>query len=209
MTRFKAVFFDVDGTLYRSREYEENLLESAVAVVAEILKIGRSEAFRRLMTLKREVKTVSRSVEMMGINRSKFYDRLAEVASPEKFIRPSPAVAEMLRNIRRRGVVVGLHTNSGRRLALKVLSCLGVGEECYDFMVSSDDAEPKPDLSGYVVLLSKAGVKAFESLYVGDRCEVELAQAKKLGMQTALVHSESCVYADFFLEEVREVERLI
>ncbi|MCS7129186.1 MAG: HAD family hydrolase, partial [Candidatus Caldarchaeum sp.] len=104
MTRFKAVFFDVDGTLYRSREYEENLLESAVAVVAEILKIGRSEAFRRLMTLKREVKTVSRSVEMMGINRSKFYDRLAEVASPEKFIVPSPTVAEMLRNIRRRGV---------------------------------------------------------------------------------------------------------
>ncbi|MCS7129183.1 MAG: HAD family hydrolase, partial [Candidatus Caldarchaeum sp.] len=126
MTRFKAVFFDVDGTLYRSREYEENLLESAVAVVAEILKIGRSEAFRRLMALKREVKTVSRSVEMMGINRSKFYDRLAEVASPEKFIVPSPTVAEMLRNIRRRGVVVGLHTNSGRRLALKVLSCLGV-----------------------------------------------------------------------------------
>ncbi|MDW7977538.1 MAG: HAD hydrolase-like protein, partial [Candidatus Caldarchaeum sp.] len=129
--------------------------------------------------------------------------------SPEKFIVPSPTVAEMLRNIRRRGVVVGLHTNSGRRLALKVLSCLGVDEECYDFMVSSDDAEPKPDLAGYVVLLSKAGVKAFESLYVGDRCDVEIAPAKKLGMQTALVHSEACVYADFFLKDVIEVERLI
>ncbi|MEM2035223.1 MAG: hypothetical protein QXL42_03655, partial [Candidatus Caldarchaeum sp.] len=86
MKRVKAVFLDVDGTLYRSRSYEEHLLESAVAVLAELLQLSRAEAFRRLMSLKREVKTVSKSVELMGLSRSLFYDRLAERVAPEKYI---------------------------------------------------------------------------------------------------------------------------
>ncbi|MEM4280721.1 MAG: HAD family hydrolase [Candidatus Caldarchaeum sp.] len=208
MRKFKAVFLDVDGTLYRSREYEEHLLQSAVAVIAEMLGLGRAEAFKRLMEVKERVKTVSRSVEVLGLDRHRFYDRLAEVVDVKKYIHPMADVSGILKTLRRKGAVVGLHTNSGKKLAGKVLECLGVDNECYDFVVTSDDSEPKPDLSGYLLLLEKAGVTASESLYVGDRCEVELAPAKKLGMHTAVIYTEKCEYADYFLKSLFEVENL-
>ncbi|MEM1945938.1 MAG: HAD family hydrolase [Candidatus Caldarchaeum sp.] len=206
MRKFKAVFLDVDGTLYRSREYEEHLLQSAVAVIAEMLGLARPEAFKRLMEVKEKVKTVSRSVEVLGLERGRFYDRLADVADVKKYIHPSAAVVGLLRNLRRKGVVIGLHTNSGRKLAGKVLECLGVDRQCYDFIVTSDDAEPKPDPSGYMLLLEKAGVNASDALYVGDRCDVELAPAKKLGMYTAAVYTDKCDYADYFLKSLSEIE---
>ncbi len=209
MTRFKAVFFDVDGTLYRSREYEEHLLQSAVTVISEMLGIGRSEAFRKLMEVKKEVRTVSKSVEILGIDRSKFYERLAEVVDVKSYITRAPTVIEILKWLRERGIVVGLHTNSGKKLAMKVLMCLGIDNGCYDFIVTSDDAEPKPDPAGYFLLLKKAGVQPYEALYVGDRCEVEIAPAKRINMHTAAVYVQECPYADYILKDLAEVKQLI
>jgi phosphoglycolate phosphatase-like HAD superfamily hydrolase len=143
LNRYKAVFFDVDGTLYRSREYEEHLLLSAVKVLAEMLGVGMDEAFRKLDEKKRVVKTVSRSVELLGLNRHEFYERLGEVVGVDRYIKPAPEITSMMRELRGRGVVVGLHTNSGRKLASKVLNQLGVDPHCYDFIVTSDDAEPE------------------------------------------------------------------
>jgi HAD superfamily hydrolase (TIGR01509 family) len=209
LNRYKAVFFDVDGTLYRSREYEEHLLFSAVKVLAEMLGVGMDEAFRKLDEKKRVVKTVSRSVELLGLNRHEFYERLGEVVGVDRYIKPAPEITSMMRELRGRGVVVGLHTNSGRKLASKVLNQLGVDPHCYDFIVTSDDAEPKPDHSGYMLLLEKARVNPGEALYVGDRCEVELKPAYEIGMDTAMVGASPCKYARFVLKTVLEVIGLI
>ncbi|MEM4346772.1 MAG: HAD hydrolase-like protein, partial [Candidatus Caldarchaeum sp.] len=83
------------------------------------------------------------------------------------------------------------------------------GSDCYDFIVTSDDAEPKPDPAGYMLLLSKSGAEAGEALYVGDRCDVELAPAKKIGMLTAGVNLSDCVYVDYILSSVVEVLGII
>jgi HAD superfamily hydrolase (TIGR01549 family) len=209
LNRYKAVFFDVDGTLYRSREYEEHLLLSAVKVLAEMLGVGRDEAFRQLYEKKRVVKTVSHSVELLGLNRHEFYERLGEVVEVDRYIKPAPEITSMMRELRGRGVVVGLHTNSGRKLASKVLNQLGVDPHCYDFIVTSDDAEPKPDHSGYMLLLEKARVNPGEALYVGDRCEVELRPAFELGMCTAYVGEGECRYAKYVLSSLCDIMSIL
>ncbi|MCX8201331.1 MAG: HAD family hydrolase [Candidatus Caldarchaeum sp.] len=201
----KAVFLDVDGTLYRSREYEEHLLSQAVSVIAELLGIGKHEAFRKLAETKKIYKTVSKSVEVLGISRKVFYDKLADKVKPSEYIRRSDEVPQILRALRGRGIFVGLHTNSGRKLAKKVLDCLMVSDDCYDFIVTSDEAEPKPSDEGYRLLLAKAGVRASEALYVGDRCDVEVAPAKKLGLKTAIIHGGGCEFADIILTDIREL----
>lgn len=209
MNRYKAVFFDVDGTLYRRREYEEHLLLSTIKVLAEMLGVTRDEAFRQLYEKKHMVKTISRSVELLGVNRHEFYERLGETVEVDRYIKPAPEICSMMSELRARGVVVGLHTNSGRKLASKVLNQLGVAPHCYDFIVTSDDAEPKPAHSGYMLLLEKAGVNPGQALYVGDRCDVELKPAYEIGMDTAIVGTGPCQYARFILRTVLDVIRLI
>jgi len=206
---FKAVFFDVDGTLYRNDDYEQHLLRKVVEVLSEFLGVSYAEAFKRLAEVKGRVKTVSKSVELMGVDRHVFYERLAQEVEPEKYISRSDKVVETLRRIRARGLFVGLHTNSGRSLAKRILGCIGVDESCYDLLVTSDDADPKPNHEGFLLLLMKAQCSPREALYVGDRCEIEIIPAKQLGMATAFVGKKECAYADFYLNEVYDVLKLI
>ncbi|BAJ51310.1 HAD-superfamily hydrolase [Candidatus Caldarchaeum subterraneum] len=205
----KAIFLDIDGTLYRSSDYEQHLLTSAVTVIAECLGVDKAEAFKKLYQTKKIHKTVSKSVEVLGIDRRKFYSLLAEKVQPCRFLAPDASLKRFFAEVRDRKLFVGLHTNSGKKLALKVLGCLGVDDGCYDALVTSDDAEPKPSLEGFRLLLSMADASPEEALYVGDRCEVELEPAKRLGMRTAEIHTRGCPYADIHLNSLQELLNLI
>ena len=184
---FKVVIFDIDGTLYRSREYEEYLSDKINEVLAELLGVSKEEAGRRLLEKKKMFKTVSRSVEALGVNRRVLFNRLAERMEVEKYIHRRPDLAQALRRLRGIGVKVVLHTNSGRRLAERILSSLGVDDTCYDLLVTSDEAEPKPSRDGYRYILEKTGASPEEVLYVGDRYEVEVKPAEELGMKTVMI----------------------
>ena len=164
---FKVVIFDIDGTLYRSREYEDYLSDKINEVLAELLGVSKEEAGRRLLEKKKMFKTVSRSVEALGVNRRVLFNRLAERMEVEKYIHRRPDLAQALRRLRETGVKVVLHTNSGRRLAERILSSLGVDDTCYDLLVTSDEAEPKPSRDGYRYILEKTGARPEEALYVG------------------------------------------
>jgi len=206
----KAVVFDIDGTLYRSEEYEKHLSEAIELVLAEMLKVSPAEAGSRLLEKKRVVKTVSRSVELLGLNRHEFYRRLVKRVEVDKFICPRPEIAEMLRRLRGMGLKVVLHTNSGRPLAEKVLQTLKVDGTCFDFLLTSDEAAPKPSPQGYLSIVERLGLEPRDILYVGDRLEVEVSPAKTLGMRTALVGGPKHVEkVDLHLSSVEEVERAV
>ncbi|MEM0349202.1 MAG: HAD family hydrolase [Candidatus Caldarchaeum sp.] len=205
----KAVFLDIDGTLYRNSDYEQHLLTSAVYVIAECLGLDRAEAFKKLYETKKVYKTVSKSVEVLGIDRHKFYSLLAEKVQPCRYLSPDPLLKQFFAAVKGRRLFVGLHTNSGKMLALKVLDCLGVDDGCYDVLVTSDDAEPKPSIEGFRLLLSMADVSPEDALYVGDRCEVELEPAKRIGMRTAAIHISGCPYADIHLNSLQDLLHII
>ena len=206
----KAVIFDVDGTLYRSQEYERHLYHVIVKVISQFTGLEIQQAAEKLRQQKHKHRTVSRSIESMGIDRYEFFNKLAEYAEPQLYIPRNPEVVDVLRELRRRGYKVALHTNSGRKLAEKVLAAIGVEEDCYDVLVSSDDAEPKPSHDGYLLCVSKLGVKTHEALYVGDRPEVELKPAKEIGMKTALINSTSSEeYIDYNLRTLSDILNIL
>jgi len=206
----KLVIFDVDGTLYRSREYEEHLLNKMVETIAEMLGVDLETAAMRLAEGKKVTKTVSGTVEMLGLDRSEFYSRLAEKVDVDRFIKRNDRVKSLLDGLRRRGFYVALHTNSGKDLAQKVLKALGVDSRSYDLIITSDDAPPKPSTEGYEKLLSHFEVEPGQALYVGDRYEVELEPARQVGMKTALVHGVAKkIIVDYRLESIFDLDGLL
>jgi putative hydrolase of the HAD superfamily len=59
------------------------------------------------------------------------------------------------------------------------------------FLSSTDIARPKPALDGFYKVIELSNVPPENILFVGDNIEKEIIPAKKVGMQTALVWSES------------------
>ncbi|MCL7389617.1 MAG: HAD family hydrolase [Thaumarchaeota archaeon] len=208
MVRVDAVVFDVDGTLYRSEEYERYLRESIYMVLGEMLGIDYREAGVRLESLKKSLKTVSLSVEAMGVDRRRFYELLAERVEPSIYIKPRLEVKNLLSKLREKNVKIGCHTNSGRRLYLKVIRAVNLSVSDFDVIVTSDDADPKPLKNGYILLSRLLGVPFNKILYVGDRWEVEVKPAKELGMLTALVYSRKGK-PDFYLKDITEILKII
>jgi HAD superfamily hydrolase (TIGR01549 family) len=211
--RFRLLALDMDGTLYSSRSYVEELEKAIVALVAEMLGVSSEAAARRLAEAKSRVLTTSASLDLLGIPRSEFYERLSRMVEPASHIKPRIGVEDVLRRIKARGVKIALHTNAGRALTKKVLSALGLKPDLFDIIVTSEDAAPKPSPQGYELLLLSAGCRAEECIYVGDRAIAELRTAKIMGMFTVKVGGRPSIWADVhagdILEALEQVEKLV
>jgi len=203
------VVFDVDGTLYRSNSYVRHLRKTMIEVLAHLLGTSFEDAYHRLREVKAKVRTFSLSVEVLGIDRGTFYNLVAERVEACRYIPRRPELKSMLGELRALGLRIGCHTNSGRRLAEKVLSCLGLGLRDFDVCVTSEDADPKPLEGGYLLFLRRLGLSAGEVLYVGDRWRVEVEPAKRLGMLTALVSPKPRGEPDLYLRDIVELPEIL
>ena len=201
----KAIIFDIDGTLYYSADYLRHLTRAVIEALAELMKVDLREAQIKFRSVKDQVNTISMGLKLLGIDRHVFYEVVVEKVEPCKYIKPRPELKELLSHLRARGIKVGCHTNSSRRLAEMVLRCLGLGLEDFDLVITCDDAEPKPSEDGYLAAMEILGLRPDEILYVGDRWEVEVEPAKRLGMKTALVSQKPHGEPDIYLGDVMEL----
>ncbi|MEM0444804.1 MAG: HAD family hydrolase [Nitrososphaerota archaeon] len=202
--RIKLVAMDLDGTLYSSRSYVEELERAIARLLAEMLGVDVDEAVRRLVEAKSRVMTTSASLTLLGVKREVFYEKLAGMVEPSNHIQPRPELEDLLRRIKAQGVKVALHTNAGRPLALKVLKALGLSVNVFDIVVTSDEAEPKPSPRGYEYLLLSAGCRPEECVYIGDRALAELRTAKFMGMLTVKIGGRVSIWADLHAGDIVE-----
>ncbi|MCD6536547.1 MAG: HAD family hydrolase [Thaumarchaeota archaeon] len=203
--KIKAVIFDIDGTLYRSREYVKQLVDAMCDVISELLSIPRERAWELYQSIRSKIGTISLGLREIGIDRRRFYRELVKKLDPSQSIRPRPELKRMLEEIRRMGLKVGCHTNSSRELAKLVLNALGLDLNDLDILITSDDAEPKPMPDGYLKIIDQLGLEPRQVLYVGDRWRIELETAKKLGMKTVLVSSKLDGDPDLVIGDVLEL----
>ncbi len=211
MSKIRLVIFDIDGTLYSSKEYEIELGRIIVELIGEILKISFEEARHRLEKEKRLWLTVSSSLPRLGIDRRYFYSLLAERVNPSRYINPNPSIIEHIKFLRSRDVKVAVHTNSDTLLADKVLRAIGLKLGDFDVVMTIDSAEPKPDPDGYIKIINRVGVGPEETIYLGDRVLVELKTAKMLGMITVLVGRKikRSVWVDYVVDNINDALELV
>lgn len=93
--------------------------------------------------------------------------------------RPAVGARELLHTLRDRGCRLGVLTRNAQELARVTLEAVGMGD-CFDAedILGRDEAPPKPDPGGLLLLAERWGVRPGELVMVGDyRFDLECARA--------------------------------
>jgi HAD superfamily hydrolase (TIGR01509 family) len=164
----RGAIFDLDGTLVDSRlDFDamrrEIGLDSGTPVIEGVLSLAGSDATRAWEIVERH--------ERIG----------AETATV------IPGVEDLLEELRRREIHIGIVTRNGGSFARETLRRLGLPIE---LVMSRDDAAPKPSPQALLKILKVWRLPAERSAMVGDfRFDLEAGRAA--GMR-AVLYSADC-----------------
>lgn len=96
---------------------------------------------------------------------------------------------QLLRDLRARGIGLGLLTNGGVLQWDKIRS-LGI-EPCFDAIAVAGDLDLyKPDPQAFRALLDRLGARPASALFVGDSYELDVVGASKTGMAVAWIRPD-------------------
>lgn len=106
-----------------------------------------------------------------------------------EYIRLYAGADEMLRKLRQEGGKLYLLSNAQRIFTEYEMTALKV-IDCFDgILLSSDYGVKKPDRRFFEMLMEKYGLKAGESIMIGNDEECDIAGAMQMGMDTFYMHS--------------------
>jgi putative hydrolase of the HAD superfamily len=181
--RLRAVIFDLWETLI---DWDREAADEMVAQVSELAGGDFTERWNR--SPNRYVMPIRTALGDAGVPTAVLEDvcslRLEYV---RRSLVPRPGAVETLRELRRRGLLVGLIT-----VCTEDVETLWPESEfagLFDAEVfSSSVGLAKPDPRIYLHCAEQLGVRPGEAVFVGDGANDELAGALRVGMRALLIH---------------------
>jgi HAD superfamily hydrolase (TIGR01509 family) len=183
--KVRALLLDLDGVIIKSTfkvsEAKRALIEKLEKLGLDISTISVDDTFMDIMAKaeKQVVESKKLDVEYLKKSMSAVLDKFdIQALSQSELIDGAKSVIDELR---RRGLKLGLITNSGRvgvKMALEKFALSG----CFDVIVTRNDVERiKPSGEGIQKALSTLGCAPNEAIYVGDSW-ADIVAAKNVGV---------------------------
>ena len=206
MTR--TVLFDFGGTLYDYRSLEPGDRESIIVLAQELgieaaeeeiqraHRRGIRKAFERFLPepydLHRDffLAGVSEMAKSFGVDVSleqflAYRERQWGLQKRDFVLRPG--VPETLKQLRNRGLGLGVVSNIDRDQLDYMMGLAGIAGR-FDWLLSSEEAGScKPDRKIFERALELAGCAPGEALFVGDSIDQDIAGARRAGIRSALI----------------------
>jgi HAD superfamily hydrolase (TIGR01509 family) len=197
LSRFQAVIFDVDGTLYDQRTLRKRMALRMVSAYwmrpASGFRAARAlQAYRRAQEeLRGEVFSATAQVERAARTLGYPADEIRALAerwmerSPLDLLAGSmyPGLADLLKTLTSQGIRCAIFSDYP---AEEKLTAMGI-RHFFDPVVCAQEVERlKPDPRGILKVIATLGVAPHEALYIGDR-EIDEHAAKRAGIEAILV----------------------
>jgi putative hydrolase of the HAD superfamily len=195
MNRITSIIFDLDGTLYASRELAGEIQRVAANGLALQLSIASEEAERRLSAAKAELSaatgceaTLSAACEKLGCDIKAMHSYLAEKISPEKYLARDNRIVAMLERLGRKyGLYI--YTNNNRSLTDRIIRAIGMDGLFSEVFSVEAFWRSKPDRLALAKLFATIGAEPGECLFVGDRYDVDLRLPEEHGSRVFLTQT--------------------
>ncbi len=225
MSRWQAVIFDLDDTLYPERDYVLSGFRAVAAWAEANLRVPAEEGFAELRGLFEQGvrgRTFDRWLAARGLGPAVLTGRLVRVyRDHEPELAPFPGVRELLASLRRRHRL-GLLTDGYLGVQRVKLRALGLAP-FFDAIIVTDEwgrEAWKPSTVGFTAAVRELGTEATAAVYVGDNPVKDFVGARRSGLASVRLRHAGGEYAhlepetaehapDFTVASLAELERLL
>lgn len=206
----KAVFFDIDDTLYDTSGFAKLARKAAINVMIDAgLPLSSEEAYKLLRKI----------IKQKGSNYDKHFNVLTRhVFGEEKpllialgmityhnvkfaLLRLFPETIPTLIYLKSQGYHLGVISNGITIKQWEKLIRLGLHHFFDEVITSEEVGVEKPDVKIFEQALSRMGCKAENSIMIGNKFSEDIKGAINSGMDAILVNSELTPQDKLFLDE--------
>ena len=211
----KAVLFDLDGTL----------LDRDISLALFVR--DQYDRYPQLQVVDKDV-FVQRFIDLDShgyVWKDKVYQQLIEEFSIlgvewtellndylngfQKHCVGYPNLMDMLLKLRNHGVKIALISNSYGQFQYDNFKSLGISHLFHEVLISEWEGVRKPDPAIFIRALSKLGVEACETLFVGDHPENDIRASRAVGMKAAWKRNDTVssgsVESDVIIDDLGEL----
>ena len=211
----RAVFFDLDGTLYDRDLLVRDLVAEQFAVFEEFLgDVSESLFVQRIIDLdahgygsKPELyATIAKEWDLGPALADRLLRHFWE--SYGRHCELSDDTSTTLETLRRNGKKLGVITNGATGWQQQKLECLGLASFFDTVLISEREGLRKPDRLIFARALERCGVRPDEAVFVGDHPEVDVAGAKAAGLVAVwkrVPYWEMAVEGVLIVDTLREI----
>lgn len=216
----KAVFFDLDNTLYDYSSYYSEVLKELARYLSERYNASPEKVHSVGMELLREKTSryplfFNKLLESFDIPQYEVSTCLELFNCFSGRIYPYEDVIPTLEKLKNRGYILGLITDGNPKRQKRKVKLLGL-EDYFDIIVFTHDLNsPKPSRTPYEYALKKADISPELAYYVGDDPNVDFKGAKEAGMSTIRILSgefkviPKSKYVDYEINSLNEIFKII
>ncbi|HEX3082358.1 MAG TPA: HAD family hydrolase [Candidatus Saccharimonadia bacterium] len=205
----KEIWFDLNGTL----------TTQSPSFLAALEKIGY-EAYAKATNrpIDDQLKTDYRAAYQEYGSKSAIFKALGmpkefwatyfNSLDESKYYEPDERVYKTVDAIRIQ-VPIGLLSNSSPDRIERTLRTVAIDPAWFTHILTGHDVtEPKPHPQGFELMIARSQAKPRELAFVGDREKVDIVPAKKLGLTTVMVWSQSPT-ADYSFKDFTQLLSLV
>ena len=187
----KAVFFDLDGTLLdrnssirRFVEVQHDRFSSSLSHIPKatyVVKFVELDCRGHVW----KDKVYQTLVEEFSITGMTWQALLKDYEAQFQFnCIPFPGLSAVLEKLKSEGYSLGIVTNGFGEFQSRSIEGLGIRSYLDTVLISETEGVRKPQLEIFQRAMDRLGVIAFNSTFVGDNPDADIAGAKGAGMKT-------------------------
>lgn len=202
----KGIVFDLDGTLYVCDRFAAGIQSASAVYIAGVRGINHMEAEQLIAETRKRlaeesgmVQTISVVCTELGGSVQELHRFFESTLRPEAYLVRDERVIHLLERLAEQFPLY-IYTNNNRILTTRIMNFLGVEHVVKGVFTIDDTWVGKPDEGMVKKVLENIGLSPDETLFVGDRFDIDLRVPEQLGCP---------VYLSQTLEQLLRLDNLL
>lgn len=199
-SRFKAIIFDLDDTLYPERQYVLSGFQAVAEWAEQQFGMSQKEAFGQLRSLFEQGvrnNTFNLFLEENNLNDDSFVTEMIDIyRCHQPSLIPFPEVPKLLEYLSK-NFLLGLISDGYLDVQRKKWNALALSADFHTVIFSDQWGREfwKPSQQPFLEALSQLKTAASATCYIGDNPKKDFLGAKEIGMYTIMVQRKGGEYS--------------